>query len=63
MGKSEKEKEEKKIDWMITLVPFVMVVVLCILFFFPGPMAFLFIGISFFRLGKFSSMIFVENIF
>lgn len=34
MGKSENKGKEKKIDWMITLVPFVMIVVLCVLFFF-----------------------------
>lgn len=34
MRKSEKSDESKKIDWMITLVPFIIVVVLCVLFFF-----------------------------
>lgn len=34
MGKTEKDHGDKKIDWMITLVPFVIIVVLCILFFY-----------------------------
>ena len=34
MGKTEKNSGDKKIDWMITLVPFLIIVVLCILFFY-----------------------------
>lgn len=34
MKKNEKNAESKKIDWMITLVPFILIIVLCVLFFF-----------------------------
>ena len=34
MGKTEKNGGDKKIDWMITLVPFGIIVILCILFFY-----------------------------
>lgn len=34
MRERKKDSGSKKIDWMITLVPFIMIVVLCILFFF-----------------------------
>ena len=34
MEKNGKNKGNKKIDWMITLLPFIIIVILCILFFF-----------------------------
>lgn len=34
MEKTEKNGGDKKIDWMITLVPFVIIVILCVLFFY-----------------------------
>ena len=34
MEKNGKNNGNKKIDWMITLLPFIIIVILCILFFF-----------------------------
>lgn len=37
MKKTEKNSENRKIDWMITVLPFILIIVLCILFFYrPG---------------------------
>ncbi len=34
MSKAKKSSEGKRVDWMITLVPFIIIVVLCVFFFF-----------------------------